>query len=70
MKKEFTVIIEKDSEGYLVASVPELPGCHTQAKTFDQLQERIKEAIELCLIEDGDDTLQLNQFVGIQRIAV
>lgn len=70
MKKEFTVIIEKDSEGYLVASVPELPGCHTQAKTFDQLQERIKEAIELCLIEDGDDTLQLNQFVGIQRIAI
>lgn len=49
MKNEFTVIIEKDSEGYLVASVPELPGCHTQARTFYQLNERIKEAIELCL---------------------
>ncbi len=43
MKSEFTVIIERDLEGYLVASVPELPGCHTQAKTFDQLDERIKE---------------------------
>ena len=69
MKSEFTVIIERDSEGYLVASVPELPGCHTQAKTFDQLDERIKEAIELCLLENND-TIEQNQFVGIQRIAV
>lgn len=56
MKNEFTVIIEKDSEGYLVASVAELPGCHTQARTFDQLNERIKEAIELCL-EELDETI-------------
>lgn len=69
MKDEFTVIIEKDSEGYLVASVPELRGCHTQAKTFDQLNERIKEAIELCLL-DKDDTIERNKFIGIQRIAV
>ncbi len=69
MKNEFTVIIEKDSEGYLVASVPELRGCHTQAKTFDQLNERIKEAIELCLL-DNKDTFEQNQFIGIQRIAV
>jgi len=69
MKGEFTVIIEKDSEGFLVASVPEIPGCHTQAKTFDQLNERIKEAIELCLLE-YDAPTKMNQFVGIQRIAV
>lgn len=69
MKGEFTVIIEKDSEGYLVASVPKLPGCHTQAKTFDQLNERIKEAIELCIVEN-EGKIDRNQFVGIQRIAV
>jgi predicted RNase H-like HicB family nuclease len=69
MKNEFTVIIEKDSEGYLVASVPELRGCHTQAKTFDELNERIKEAIELCLL-DNNETFEQNQFIGIQRIAV
>ena len=69
MKKEFTVIIEKDSEGYLVASVPELHGCHTQAKSFDQLNERIKEAIALCL-EDYDETVENTQFIGIQRVAV
>jgi len=56
MKREFTVLIEKDSEGYLVASVSELPGCHTQAKSFDQLQERVKEAIELYLLENGNMT--------------
>ena len=47
MTRQFDVIIEKDSEGYFVASVPALPGCHTQAKSLDVLMERIREAIEL-----------------------
>ncbi|MFP4472098.1 MAG: type II toxin-antitoxin system HicB family antitoxin [Bacteroidales bacterium] len=68
-KREYTIIIEKDSEGYLIASVPELPGCHTQARSWDQLQERIKEAIELYL-DENDDPSEVNQFVGVQRIAV
>ena len=45
----FNVIVEKDGDGYLVASVPALKGCHTQAKSYDQLMEHIQEAIELCL---------------------
>ena len=49
MTKIYNVLIERDSDGYLVASVPELHGCHTQAKSLDKLMERIKEAIELCL---------------------
>src|SRR3989304_226765 len=49
MTKEFNVIIERDEEGYYVASVPELQGCHTQARSLDKLMERIREAIELCL---------------------
>jgi predicted RNase H-like HicB family nuclease len=48
-KKEFTVVIERDAEGWLVADVPELQGCHTQAKTFDELMKRVKEVIQLCL---------------------
>ena len=40
MKREYNVIIEQDSAGYYVASVPELPGCHTQAKTYDELIKR------------------------------
>lgn len=50
MKKyEFTVIIEKDEDGILIGTVPQLKGCHTQGKTLDELLERIKEAIDLCL---------------------
>ena len=49
MTKEFSVVIEKASEGYYIASVPELQGCHTQAKSLDKLMARIREAIELCL---------------------
>ena len=49
MTQAFNVIIEKDADGYFVASVPSLKGCHTQAKSYDELIERIQEAIELCL---------------------
>ncbi|MDZ8084637.1 MAG: type II toxin-antitoxin system HicB family antitoxin [Nostoc sp. DedQUE12b] len=69
MKREFNVILEQDADGYFVASVPNLPGCHTQAQTLNKLMERIKEAIELCLEfeEEEQDSLY---FVGIQRVAV
>jgi predicted RNase H-like HicB family nuclease len=69
MMKQFDVIIEKDSEGYFIASVPALKGCHTQAKSLDVLMERIREAIELCLEVQGETTESLD-FVGIQRISV
>ena len=53
MAREFIVVIEKDEEGYLVGSVPALKGCHTQARSMDQLLERMKEAIQLCLEVEG-----------------
>jgi len=49
MPQEFTVIIERDEEGYYVATVPQLRGCHTQARSLDELMERVEEAIELCV---------------------
>ncbi len=67
--KQFDVIIEKDSEGYYVASVPALRGCHTQAKSLDILMERIREALELCLEVQGEIPEQLD-FVGVQRISI
>ena len=69
MKKEFNVIIERDSEGYYVASVAELHGCHTQAKSMDKLMERIREAIELCLEVQSQEYEPL-EFIGIQRVLV
>ena len=49
MAREFHVVIEQDEDGYFVSSVPELPGCHTQAKSLHKLMVRTREAIELCL---------------------
>jgi len=59
MAREFTVIIERDEEGYLVGSVPALKGCHTQARSMDELLERMKEAIQLCLEVEGTEFRQL-----------
>ncbi|MEN9564555.1 MAG: hypothetical protein RIR73_2799 [Chloroflexota bacterium] len=68
MTKEFNVVIERDAEGYYVASVPELRGCHTQTRSLDVLMERIREAVELCLeMEQGMDG---NEFISVQKIAV
>ena len=64
MTKRFRVIIERDREGYYVASVPALRGCHTQAKSLDELVTRITEAIELCLEVEGKDPEPLD-FVGV-----
>jgi len=69
MAREFDVVIEKDSEGTFVASVPGLVGCHTQANSLDELMERVKEAIALCLEIEGSDPETL-EFVGIQRLRV
>ena len=53
MERNFDVVVERDAEGYYVGSVPALPGCHTQAKSLDELDRRIREAIELCLEVEG-----------------
>jgi len=69
MTRQFDVVVERDSEGYFVASVPVLPGCHTQAKSLDELMVRVREAIELCLEVRGESTEDLD-FVGVQRVTV
>ncbi len=67
MVREFSVVIEQDDEGYFVASVPALRGCHTQAKSLDVLMKRVQEAIALCLeVEEPAVTA----FVGVQRVAI
>jgi len=69
LERNFDVIVERDDEGYYVASVPALPGCHTQAKSLDEVNLRIREAIELCIEVDGFPEQNL-EFVGIQRIVI
>jgi predicted RNase H-like HicB family nuclease len=67
--REFTVIIERDEDGYFIAEVPELKGCHTQAKSLDTLMKRIKEAIQLCLEVQGEEH-PTTQLIGVQKVAV
>jgi predicted RNase H-like HicB family nuclease len=69
MSREFSVVIERDEEEYYIASVPALPGCHTQARSLDELMDRIREAIALCLEVKAEESNGL-EFVGVQRVSV
>lgn len=68
-KRKFTVVIERDDEGYYVGTVPALRGCHTQAKNLDTLMKRVREVIELCL-EDQNGEVGSVELVGVQQITV
>ena len=52
---QFKVLIEQDENGVFVASVPAIPGCHTQGDTYEEAVKGIQEAIELCLEVAKDD---------------
>jgi predicted RNase H-like HicB family nuclease len=67
--RKFTVVMERDEEGYYVATVPSPRGCHTQAKTLDTLTKRVREAIEACLGSDASAESSL-ELVSIQQISV
>ena len=69
MPRQFDVIVERDEEGMYVASVPQLPGCHTDAASLDELMVEIREAIELCLEVQGQEPSNL-EFIGIQRVTI
>lgn len=67
---KFTVLIEKDESGFYIASVPALKSCYTQARTLDELFERIEEAIRLSLeVEGAPDDYQLS-FVGVHQLEI
>ncbi|AFZ11701.1 Uncharacterized protein family UPF0150 [Crinalium epipsammum PCC 9333] len=67
-KREFYVIIERDEDGSYVGEVPQLKACYSQGETIDELLANIKEVIELCLEEEGDQNI--SEFVGIQKVVI
>jgi predicted RNase H-like HicB family nuclease len=67
--KTFNIIVEQGVDGYLISSVIEMPGCHTQARTYDELVERTKEAIALYL-GDRKSFKPVNRFIGFQQISI
>jgi predicted RNase H-like HicB family nuclease len=68
MSRDFTVVVTRDAEGSYVADVPELRGCHTQARSLDELQDRVREVIELCL--DDEPAEAPSDLVAVQRVRV
>lgn len=68
MKRNFNIVIEKDEEGWFISSVIGLPGCHTQAKTLNQLMKRTEEAIQLYL--ESTEKISKEVFVGVQQIKI
>ena len=66
---DFTVLIEQDEDGIYVAKVPEIEGCYTQGKTLQEILDRIKEAIEVCLEADKEEVTPM-KFIGIQKVQV
>ncbi len=69
MEQKFTILIEEGEDGYLISEVLELPGCHTQAKTQDELMKRTKEAISLYLECTKPQQIE-DKFIGIQQLKV
>jgi predicted RNase H-like HicB family nuclease len=69
LQRQFDVVIERDEEGFYIASVPQIHGCHTQARSLDEIMQRIREALELCLEVEGAPEQNL-EFIGIQRITI
>ena len=69
MTDKYNVIVEQGEDGYLISEVVELPGCHTQAKTYDELIKRTKEAVTLYL--DAKKPTEIKtKFLGLQQIEV
>jgi len=68
--KEYDVVIEKDENKVYVAHVPELPGCHTQGDSVEEVVENIKEAIELYLEYAKDKIVNPMKLVSVRKIAV
>ncbi|HZW45783.1 MAG TPA: type II toxin-antitoxin system HicB family antitoxin [Dermatophilaceae bacterium] len=50
---EYRAVIYRDEDGYWVADFPDVPGCHTQAKTLAVLRERMREALDLFVDDAG-----------------
>ena len=72
MKKNvlnFTVLIEQDEDGIFVAKVPDIQGCYTQGKTVEQVMERIKEAIQVCIEVDKEAPPHM-KFIGLQQVEI
>lgn len=77
-KRQFRVIIESAEDGFFVASVPAIPGCHTQAQTIPELMDNVRDVIKLCLEVAKEDTSYRRRinfayepsFIGMEMVSI
>jgi predicted RNase H-like HicB family nuclease len=67
--RTFPIVVERDPQtGLLVGYVPGWPGAHTQAADTRELEENMREVIEM-LLEDGEPSLE-SEFIDVRSIQV
>jgi len=70
----FQVVIEQDEDGYYIADVPALSGCHCQGRTVEEALANVREVIELCVqecLEEGKEIdARYPEVIGIKTIDV
>lgn len=67
--RSYHFVVERDpTTGVLVGYVPGWPGAHTQGSDIDELQDNLREVIEM-LLEDGEPALE-SEFVDVRTIQV
>lgn len=65
--RTFTAVVEKCSDtGHYLGFIPGFPGAHSQAATLDELNDNLKEVVEM-LLEEGEPALE-GKFVGTQNV--
>ncbi len=69
-KNELNVVIERDAEGFFIASVPTLEECHTQANSLAVFMKKIRDAMEVCLEVTKNSFYEPSYFIGTQRVAI
>ena len=69
MSRTFTAVVERCSDtGLYVGFVPGFPGAHSQGETLDELNENLREVVQM-LLEDGEPQFE-SVFIGTQLVAV
>jgi predicted RNase H-like HicB family nuclease len=67
--RSYNFVVERDPETHLlVGYVPGWPGAHSQGADIDELQQNLREVIEM-LLEDGEPSLE-SEFVDVRTIQV
>ena len=65
----YTAVVERCADtGLYVGYIPGFPGAHTQAETLDELDQNLREVLEL-LLEDGEPRLKA-EFVGTHTVTI